>query len=274
MKNDNDSSEKTSRRQFTKGVLTTAVVLPVVASISCQTAPCPPPPPPPTELNPPTGPTMGKCFPSGGGTLEHIPPMGFDGGGGSLLIETTTPLVKNGAVYQDVPAIPDDKIGDILEVRVVTEMAKRPYVDDVRYYLLPPDCKLRFWYQYLLASPGPNDCQYQPIPNFDVKTHDVEIIGGKKSASPPRTLSMSFPEDLKAKEKTYKCKHPHRYRQADKTGNSGHFRVGQWRIVDINGNVVKDNVTGKPFEDNVNNATTIPEHFRFYVTFDHYEPHP
>lgn len=260
MKEDAPSQEQTSRRQFTKAIVTAAVAAPVVATIACRREPSPPDPPK-SEPRAPEGAIKEECCKTvGGGVLDHIPPMGFDGGGGSLLIETTTKLRKVGSNYEDESDITSkEKLGDIKVVRVITELAKDPYVTIIRYSSLPANSKLLLWYQYLKSVPGLDDCEYQPS-TFS-GTHQAQIWGGNKAAGRP--LQMTFPEDLKPKEKTYKCKHPHRYRQADKAGNSGHFRVGQWQIV--NGTTVL-------FSDSVNSAN-IPEHFRFYVTFGDYNPH-
>jgi hypothetical protein len=263
MKKDPNFPEMTSRRQFTKAVVTAAVAVPVVASLSCKSEPSPP-----VQQAQPvaqTGPAQEACFPSGGNTEEHIPPMGFDGGGGSLLIETTGEIAKNGSYYEELNPTSDDKLGDIKEIAVITESLKPPYVNLTRYFALPPNSQLWLWYQYLKANPGNKNCDYDS-PGADPV---VKIQGGNKAANRP--LRMIFPEDLRPKEKAFKCGHPNRYRHADQN-EAHHFRVAKWRIVDGNGNVVKD-AQGRPFEDSVNNMNTLPEHFRFYVTYDHYNPH-
>ena len=271
MKKDANSPETTSRRQFTKAIVTAAVAAPIVASVACKTEPSAQPNPVGQNSSSPAARagsevTVGmreECFPSGGGLLEHIPPMGVDGGGGSLLIETTAKLKKGaGSTYEDdVAPDAEDKLGDIKIVHVITEQAKHPYLTIVRYSTLPTECRLLLWYQFLKRDAGTDDCDY--VASTFPGSADVEIWGGNKTAG--HAMKMTFREDLKSKEKTYKCKHPHRYRQADKGGNEGHFRVGQWQIVDKDRKIL--------FSDNVNSAN-IPEHFRFYVTFDHYNPHP
>lgn len=261
MKEDAPSHEQTSRRQFTKAIMTAAVAAPIMTSIACRQPDPSPPSPPKSDTPVPTGPIQEVCFKvGGGGVLDHIPPMGFDGGGGSLLIETTTPLKKVGSGYEDDADITsEDKLADIKAVVVITELAKYPYVTITRYSGLPVNSKLLLWYQFLKNAPGQDFCDYQP--STFTGPHQAQILGGNKAANRP--LQMTFPEDLKQKEKTFKCKHPHKYRQADKQGNSGHFRVGQWQIV--SGSTIL-------FSDNVNSAN-IPEHFRFYVTFDSFNPH-
>jgi hypothetical protein len=268
---DKENPDITSRRQFTKIVTGAMIAVPTLVSLSCtskqqqQQQPCPP-----VGQNPrPKDPTIDNCFSTGGGgTEEHIPPMGITDGS-SLLVETTGELEKKGDYYEEKAPKDEDKLGDIESVIVITESAKDPYVSFKRYWILPPNSQLLLWYQNLKEMPGSDECDYEPT-TFDPEKPAVRIQGGNRDAGRP--LRMSFPKDLKPKEKTHKCKHPHRYRQADNPGPAGrHFRIGQWRIVDGSGKVIKD-LFGKPFEDSVNNSETIPEHFLIYINYDHYNP--
>ena len=261
MPNKENQDLKTSRRSFTKIATTALVALPALVSWSCKKTP-----PSPPDNRQPTTPTKDICF-SSGGVEEHIPPMGVTDGG-SLILETTGEIEKNGSYYVQKAPADEDRLGDITKVTVITETASRPYLSVNRYYVLPPNAQLFLWYQRLKPNPGTNECDFEAI-SFDPAHPDVTIQGGNKTANRP--LRMSFPEDLKPKEKTHKCKRPHKYVQPDKSGSQGHFRIGQWRLVDGGKNVIKD-IFGNPFEDSVNNATTIPEHFSIYIDFDHYDP--
>jgi len=260
MPNRENQDLKTSRRSFTKIATTALVALPALVSWSCKKTP-----PPPPDNGPPTTPTTDVCF-SSGGVEEHIPPMGVTDGG-SLILETTGEIEKKSNYYEQKNPADEDRLGDITKVTVITETATKPYLTVNRYYVLPPNSQLLLWYQRLKQNPGNDECDFEPI-KFDEVPPDVTIQGGNKAAGRP--LRMSFPEDLKPKEKTHKCKRPHKYTQPDKSGSQGHFRIGQWRLVDGNKQVIKD-VFGKPFEDSVNKPT-IPEHFSIYIDFDHYDP--
>src|SRR5690242_16527460 len=115
--------EKTSRRQFTKAIVTAAVAAPVITSIASCAKPSEPTPS--TAAKSDEGPKASACFgvkPGTGIPAEHIPPMGIDGGNGSIIVETHNKLVKKpGAAfeYEDAPELPDDRYGELEQVRVI-----------------------------------------------------------------------------------------------------------------------------------------------------------
>lgn len=287
-KHDRDNTD-TSRRNFTKAMVTAAVAAPVVASItSCKSNS----PQSATTSVRTAGPCRLEVFPSAGGIEEHIPPMEFDGGNGSLLIESRNRLVRmaGGPPYKSVedPLIAEehDMLGDLLRVRVITELIDDPYITDVIYGDLADDCELLLWYQKVTAmagpppapsptgAPGPIDCTY--IADAFNRDPDVRVKGGRKAVG--RRFTITFKNSrLGPEELTYKCSRSSRYRDTDDGSARGHFRVGQWRIVASDGvSVVRDSSTGRPFEDSINapasNPHYRPEHFRLYVTYKDYQP--
>jgi hypothetical protein len=278
-KHDRENTD-TSRRNFTKAIVTAAVAAPVVASLTN----CGKPKEQKTEMTsaPSDGPKINGCFGAGlpgtGVFTEHIPPMGIDGGNGSLIIETHNKLqLRAGTTseYEDVNENPNDRYGEIKNVRVITETGKLLYLEDVRYGdTLPDGCQLQLWYQRISATaptpaptpPQPADCIYDPREDFK-RPADVTIKGGRGG----QFFRMTLPSALGPEENTFKCGRPTRYKHADASTARSHFRVGQWRMVGPDGAVLFDpSITGK-FEDNVLNTTRVPEHFRFYIFFKDYQ---
>ena len=86
---------ETSRRQFTKAIVTAAIAVPVLSSVTnCNQRPEQRTEP---KTTPDDGPKITSCFgvSAGSGTItEHIPPIGIDGGSGSLIIETHNKLSR------------------------------------------------------------------------------------------------------------------------------------------------------------------------------------
>lgn len=274
MKEDAPSEIQTSRRQFTKAMVTAAVAAPIVASVASCRKTTPPRPP---------GVVRDECFPSDGTVLDHIPPMGFDGGG-SMTVETRNEVDTTDSRppfrYKEANTITDerDMYGDLIQVRVITELIDYPYVSDVRFIGLPPDCQLLLWYQKINATPGPSpsprpgpfDCVYIPD-NFN-RPPDVQIFGGRKAAS-NRRFEMAFQNrKMTPKETSYKCSRSFRYKDANDASPRSHFRIGQWRVALIGQTTAILDSNGRPIQDTVNTPlpTPRPEHFRLYVTFDHY----
>jgi hypothetical protein len=241
--------------------------------------------PPVTQPTPSAGegPKASACFGVKAGVgipADHIPPMGIDGGNGSIIIETHNKLLKRpGAAfeYEDVPESADDRYGELEQVRVITEMVKPPYIIDVRYgEPLPDGCQLQLWYQRISpTAPTPHptppqqpDCLYDESDIFN-RPADVVIKGGRGA----QFFRMTFPGQLNPQDNSFKCARPNRYKHADPASGRNHFRVGKWRIVDAGGNIPVDPTLGK-FEDSVKDTTRLPEHFRFYVFFKDFQPGP
>ena len=264
-----------SRRNFTKAMVTAAVAAPVFASmIGCAK---------PNEQKTAAvaksdgGPKRTPCFgegPETGITAEHIPPIGVDGGNGSIIIETHNILALRPGTfeYQDT-GTGDNRYGEIEQVRVITELSMPPYLEDVRYGApLSDGCQLLLWYQKISASAPtppptpPADCHYDPNETFN-RPADVTVKGGGHG----QPFTMTFPGALKPGENTFKCNLPTRYTHADVTPGRNHFRVGKWRIIGPDGSVVVDPSQGIRFEDSVKDANRIPEHFRFYIFLKDYQ---
>jgi hypothetical protein len=266
----------TSRRDFTKAIVTAAVAVPVVASLTgCQKQ---------TTTRealatptPASGATRQECFPSGGGTEEHIPPIGLDGGGGSMIVDTRNRMVTSDPRapfhYVEHPDITreHDMLGDLRKVRVITELADDPFITDTQYTLFESDCYLLLWYQTIAGaaapspkpSPGPVDCIYGS--NDFNRDPDVSIRGGRKAAG--RRFSITTNERV-FEDMSYKCGNSYRYRHPDPGGPRTHFRVGQWRIVRSDGVTPVTDILGNPLEDNTSpQKDPLRDHFRLYLTF-------
>lgn len=254
--------EKTSRRQFTKAVITAAITVPAIVTVAnCSGTQQsnntqPPSNTPPTNKAARTGgPQKMECFETKGTVEEHIPPMGFDGGGGSLLLESANALSDRTTPFnyvEDGVSQPHDRYGELDEVRVITELIDPPYIRDVVYSGFSDGSKLLFWYQKIKAG----ECQYDFTTPYPTDP-DVMIIGGHNGV---RFFTLKTKSKLDARQPTFKCARPHRYRHPDSAMATSHFRIGRWRIVG------PDDVT--IFEDSVQNTTVPrPEYFRLYAGF-------
>ncbi len=275
MKKDSALHEKTSRRAFTKSVVATLAAAPIAASmLSCgnrggptegpsTATPTPGSTPSPTSATATTaGPKKTSCdFP---GPEEHIPPMDVNGGG-SLTIEsknkldTQNPNAPFTYTETDITNPAQQRFGDLHKVRVITDIASRPFVLDDFYTGLPSGCQLLLYYQNIKTPPpltDLNDVTYDPF-NFQPDDPDVRIVGGAGGTNVFRIVVKS---KRLSNEKSHKRIRPNRYRHDDGSGLARHFRIGQWRIVDRNG------VTIPGFEDNG------AENYHFYLTFNDFQP--
>lgn len=230
------------RRSFTKRLVIAAMSAPLLSSIACR-----------------RGPEMKECCPAG--TFEeHIPPMGIDGGGGSLIVESRNKLTEGGTRLEYVEEGIDnpDRYGELDQLRVISELLDPPYVRDVRYTGFPDGCALLLWYQRI--KPG-QECQYDFETPYPAQP-DVHIIGGHKDV---RFYKMTVTnKQLTSREPSFKCGRPHRYKHPDHDADPKHFRLGRWRVVRADGSTI--------FEDSTRNTgQQRPEHFHLYVTFRHYQ---
>jgi hypothetical protein len=291
MKNDNDSSEKTSRRQFTKAVVTAAVAAPIAASIACSRG----------SVNQPvqnvspggsptaalTGPTIRSCD-AGVGFEDHIPPMGISGG--SLRIELQNKFLAPNAqppfIYvEGAPVAPAERYGMLDKVRIISELpppppgSNQPLITDVTYSLLPTDSELWLWYQRILGDnqPGPEDPdgEYQP-PNFTTNSPDFRIKGGR--AGNFMSLTVKHKELTQNFDHTHKKGRPFRFKHESDNSIPAlkrHFRIGQWMIVLPDGTgmiVLPDGTKFKTVEDAQHNKFqgSGAEEYRMFLFFKHF----
>lgn len=280
MKN-SDSIKKSSRRQFTRTIVTAAVAAPVLASMaSCKgerdggtPTPTPGTSPSPADRG---AATTGDCpckLTKGEGFTEisfgsesvvlqdHIPPMRIEGGG-SLVIDSRHKLKEEGTgtgpftYTEDGVEDDEDRYGDIKGAWVITENDTNPFVKISNYGDLLPGAQLLLWYQDISASPVGDDDATYPLGAFPDGDPDVKVIGGRGA--------NHFKIVVKKKRldgtKSHKPKKPNRF-----THNSGgalarHFRIGQWRIVNAAGSTIV--------------GATEPgnENYTFFVRFGEFQP--
>jgi hypothetical protein len=256
MKKDSALQEKTSRRAFTKAVVATLATAPIAASmIGCgkpdgghpetvTTAPSPAGTATPTST-PRTPPTIGYTATSCEFPViqdEHIPPMGIDGGG-SVHIETKNKFKRTGSgsgpftYLEDDGVTEEDRFGDLIKARIITETDASPFVTDVAYSGFLPGTQLLLWYQDISAVPGdPDDTTFPPV-TFPDADPTVRIRGGKGADH----FQMVFKRKSLSLEKSHKRVRPHRYKHLGGSGLAREFRIGQWRFVDKNGNTLVEN---------------------------------
>jgi hypothetical protein len=190
MKEDSNAQETTSRRQFTKAIVTAAVAAPVAASLAgCAKGPDGTPAASTPSPGPSTVPTAGtaastsECctitqlaglkeisFAGALGIEDHIPPMRLDGDG-SLVIDSRLKFAESGTgtgpftYTEDGSTDDDDRYGDIRGAVVLTEIPTEPFVKISIYFELQPGAELLLWYQDISASPvGDDDVTYPRSP--------------------------------------------------------------------------------------------------------------
>jgi len=264
MKKDPSAPERTSRRQFTRTLVTAAVAAPIAASMAgCK--------------NEPSGPTEGAkvrrdepCLAKttvGNGYTEitcdapvspeeHIPPMGIDGGG-SLIIDSRHKFLVSGSgpytyVEDSVPNV--DRYGDIETVRVVTEMTDTPFVKHVIYAGFAPGTQLLLWYQDISQSPQDPDDTTFPNTSYPPNGSDIRIVGGKGA----NLFKMAVKRRAFDTDKSHKKGRPNRFKHVGGGGMARHFRIGQWSLV---------NSAGAPLV-----TQSGDERYQFYVWFGDYQP--
>jgi hypothetical protein len=210
-----------------------------------------------------TGPTQSECCPPGtAGEESHLPPV-IIGGYESIRIEIKNQLAAppGGAapfVYTEVtkddipnpqPPLPDDRYGNLSRVRVITELAIRPFFKEVEYFGLPTGSQLFIWYQPVQGASPPSsgdDCIFTPVPYFPDDDPDLRVKGG--SGADPFKLTVKH-QRLEARIPTHKCTHPNRYKHKNIPGVGRHFRIGKWRLVDSAGRIVAPGFEGSGDED-------------------------
>ena len=187
MQDDNIELISTSRRNFTKAILTAAVAAPMAASlVGCQKQA--------SEMNraaataTPGGPSIIPCG-SGVGSEEHIPPMELDGSG-SLRLELSNKLATRDTAppfryFEDGINNPNDRYGELESVLVISEFfpkVNNQYIDIQNYVSLPSGSELLLWYQKIYPANPPSgndpDVKYENVVTFPPNDHDVRIIGG------------------------------------------------------------------------------------------------
>lgn len=242
MKNDNDSSEKTSRRQFTKAIVTAAVAVPIAATVACKSDA-------PTSVS--TGPAKTDLTcPVTSQTVngitestwdfpvhaeEHIPPMGFDGGG-SLIVDSKNELkLKMGAQFTFEDTIQGvDAYGEIVGATIIIEMSTEPFLKIKNYSGFAPGTQLWLWNQSLQNQQGPKEIDYEPEPQggYPANDPDVKITGGK-TGSP---LSIIVKKKDLDSAKSHKTNRPYRYKHVTGGAITKHFRIAQYQFVKPNAN--------------------------------------
>lgn len=237
MKNDNDSSEKTSRRQFTKAALTAAVATPIAASMlacdggkkTAESSPAKNSSECPVEVKEEDG-YLQIDYDAEITPEDHIPPMGFDGGG-SLTIDSKNKLTEKGGgpyTYEDdVVTVPHDKYGEINGAFVITEYKIKPFLKRVEYNSIQPGAELLLWYQDIdpRNPSGSDETDYKPLPS-PLPEPDIRVKGGGGG----RVLTITSQRKKFDPSKSHKKNRPHRFRHADGGGPGSHFRIGRWEL--------------------------------------------
>lgn len=278
MKEDSNFLETTSRRQFTKAIVTAAVAVPVAASMAgCKrepgetpatSTPSPGPSavatvgtaPPPTEcciVTPLAGITE-ISFAGALGIEDHIPPMRLEGDG-SLVIDSRIKFAESGTgtgpftYTEDGITTDDDRYGDIRGAVVIAEVPARPFVKILVYHSILPGAELLLWYQDISVSPVGDDDVTYPDVTFPPEP-DVRINGGR-GANHFKLITKKKRLDIGLK--SHKPNRPKRSKQTDGGVLARHFRIGQWRLV--------------------NGSTTLAEgkgddNYTLYLRFGHFQP--
>ncbi|MCM3900939.1 MAG: hypothetical protein ND866_04470 [Pyrinomonadaceae bacterium] len=256
MKKDSNDIEMSSRRQFTRAIVTAAVAAPIAASmVGCGSGSSGPPAGSTPAAGPSAGPTDRTPVTTGenpctltvrdgfteisfGGPLageEHIPPMGFRGG--SLIIDSRHKMKVAGSgngpftYTEDGVSDPDDQYGDIKGATVITETTADPFVKLAIFSALQPGAELLLWYQDISPTPqGDDDVTFPPV-TFPDNDPDVRVRGGR-GANPFKLIIKRKRMDAG---KSHKSKRPNRFRHASGGGLARHFRIGQWRLVNSAG---------------------------------------
>jgi hypothetical protein len=271
----NSKSIETSRRQFTRAMVTAAVAAPIVGSmVGCQRES-------PTQANttantsgPPTGSSPSlhcPCTPnvktgyteiSLGALIhpeEHIPPMEI-GGGGSVVVDSQNKLDTSDTGsgpfnYAEAAGVTDpNRYGEIEQVIVITELPAHPYLDGAIYkgFTSPP--QLWLWYQDISPSPvDPDDTTYPPV-TFPDADPDVKFIGGRGA----NKFKMVVKRKKLDSSQSHKKNRPNRLLQSPGGGLARHFRIGQWRLVDSTGTALVGNSGADNYDFYVTYADFIP----------------
>jgi len=264
MKDDSPSEKQTSRRQFTKAMVTAAVAAPIVASVACNKADDAN-----TASRASATPTSDDCdlkFGSGTGFKkatwerlppeDHIPPMGIEGGG-SVIIDSKNILRESGSgtgpyTYDEDPGIipPERRYGDIKEVTIITELSNAPYLSHSFYNAFLPGTQLWVWYQNIRPTPVGDDTDFEGIgAEPDLKINGGRGVNGFKIFVRRKQLGY---------EKSHRTGRPNRYRHVNiNTPPERHFRIAKWQVLNAANTVM--------FED------SGADNYRLYVVFGHFQ---
>ena len=279
MKKDSNSLESTSRRQFTKAIVTAAVAAPVAASLAgCEkgpggTPPASTPSPGPSAVSSAgTAASTTECctitpqagiteisFAAALGIEDHIPPMRLDGDG-SLVIDSRIKFAESGTgtgpftYTEDGITSDDDRYGDITGAVVISEISTQPFVKISVYFGILKGAELLLWYQDISEPPVGDDVTYLPG-TFPDDDPDVRINGGR-AANKFKLTTKRQKLDIG---KSHKPKRPNRFKQKDGGVLARHFRIGKWRLI--------------------NGTTTLAEgqgddNYTLYLRFGHFQPLP
>lgn len=262
MKTDSNSFEITSRRQFTRAMVTAAVVAPIAASVACNKADNAN-----TANRAGATPTSDDCdlkFGSGDGFKkatwerlppeDHIPPMGIDGGG-SVIIDSKNILRESGSgpgpyTYDENPSVipPEKRYGDITEVTIITELSNAPYLSHSFYNAIQPGAQLWVWYQNIVQTASGDDTDFQGVgAEPDLKINGGRGVNGFKIFVRRKQLGY---------EKSHRKGRPNRYRHVNINGER-HFRIAKWQVLNAANTVM--------FED------SGADNYHLYVVFGHYQ---
>jgi len=182
-------------------------------------------------------------------------------GAGSLHLEVKNKLRRTGSgsgpftyLEDDSEIEEDDRFGDLKKARILTELDDKPWLTDVAYSGFLPGTQLLLWYQDISAQPAdPNDSTY-PTVTFPDNDPTVRIVGGKGA----NRFKIVIKRKSLSHELSHKAHRPHRYKHVDGFGLARHFRIGRWRFVDKDGNVLCEQ--------------SGAENYRFYLFFADYQP--
>jgi hypothetical protein len=246
----------TSRRDFTKAVITAAIAAPV-ASIASST------------LGQRRKKTADDCpvrVIEGSGyteiTLiqeteveEHIPPMGIEGGG-SLTIDSRNQLLHSGSkpfVYVEEADIQDpNRYGDIEAANIITELTDKPWLKVSYYAGFLPGTQLLLWYQPISATAQGNDTNFPPQ-SYPDDDPDIRIVGGAGAAK----FQMLVKKAKFKTDKSHKENRPYRFKHTKGGVLGRHFRIGQWRFLNKAGTLVV--------------GDSGAENYRIFLTFADYQ---
>lgn len=261
MSRQKDESMNTSRRQFTKAVVSAAVAVPIMASVACKSdntnnansvastatsKTC--------ELQEADGNGYSSLTWARKPPEDHIPPMGIVGGS-SLIIDSTNIFRETASgggtfTYDEEPSLPNNKrYGNIEGVTIITEALSVPYLTHTYYNAFQPGTKLWIWYQNIKATASGDDTDFDNIG----ADPDMKINGGK-GADGFRIVIGRKKFDY---EKSHRKNRPHRYRHVN-IGGERHFRIGKYQFLSASNQVL--------FEHNG------ADNYRIYLEFGHYQP--
>lgn len=277
MKQNSTLDEKPSRRAFTKSVLTTLASAPLAASLmSCSNQGGSQNQPAATSSTPvstpASSPSSAAASPTprttmtGGCTItscdfalqteDHIPPMDLEGGG-SIHLDSLNKLKKTGRGpfnYVEDGVDDEDRFGDLIKARIITELDDKPWVTDVLYSGFQPGTQLLLWYQDISPDPGDDDDTTFPPVTFPDNDPTLRIRGGKGADK----FNMMIKKKSLSIQKSHKRHRPHRYRHGGGSGLAREFRIGQWRFVDKDGNTLCGHAGA--------------ENYRFFLYFGDFQP--